>query len=118
MNGASACRIDYRLDDSRVQQLETSKFTPRVSTGQGVVVFFKTRVAGTCCRSPEGSVYGSTCILKFLMIPTTGMPLTPLKPQAGFSFSHKIAFVSGTKTILLDRKRPIFDLAFFVFDLA
>ena len=27
-------------------------------------------------------------------------------------------FVPGTKTILPDRKRPIFDLGFFVFDLA
>ena len=40
------------------------------------------------------------------------------KKPADFSISHKIAFVSGTKTILPDRKRPIFDLGFFVFDLA
>ena len=33
-------------------------------------------------------------------------------------FDLKLAFVPGTKTILRDRKRPIFDLGFFVFDLA
>ena len=42
----------------------------------------------------------------------------PVDPYSCYVLPYKIAFVSGTKTILPVRKRPIFDLVFFVFDLA
>ena len=51
----------------------------------------------------------STRLFKFLMMPTVDMPLTPqLKPSRFFDLLQ----------ILPDRKRPISDLTFFVFDLA
>ena len=45
--------IDQKLDDSKVQQLETSKFVSRVSTGQGIVAPLKTRMDGARYRQKD-----------------------------------------------------------------